>query len=72
MSVSNINNEVYIAKSDIFDKINVPERFSFETDFMQPNIGLLNIGASICDEYFIDIGSPEDYKRAQVELSFYI
>ena len=46
------------------------DSFSFETDFMTKRIGekTLKVGAFASDGYFIDIGIPEDYFRAQTEL----
>ncbi len=64
----NINGGVYIAKSSIFDKVEMPEKFSFEADFLDRNVETLKIHAFIADSYFIDIGIPEDYEKAQKEL----
>ncbi|MEO5333373.1 MAG: nucleotidyltransferase family protein [Magnetococcus sp. YQC-5] len=43
--------------------------FSFETDFLQPNINQLIVTAVVCDGFFIDIGIPEDYVAAQTLLA---
>jgi len=43
--------------------------FSFEKDFLQAREGEGSVYAFICNDYFIDIGLPEDYMRAQRELS---
>lgn len=63
-----INTGTYCLKKDIFTQNNMPEKFSFETDFMQNKINELKSNAFITDGYFIDIGIPEDYQRAQTEL----
>ncbi len=63
-----INGGVYLAKQSLFEAAELPEKFSFEEDFLKPNVGWLNVQAFISDSYFIDIGIPLDYKRAQHEL----
>lgn len=42
--------------------------FSIETDFFQKKTDAVSLAAYISDTYFIDIGIPEDYKRACVEI----
>ena len=63
----NINGGIYIINKNIFESFKLPKRFSFE-EFMHKNINDLNIYATIFNSYFIDIGIPEDYKKAQYEL----
>lgn len=67
----NINGGVYLTSRDIFDGYKLDDKFSFE-EFIQNNFRNLKITAKIFDSYFIDIGIPEDYKRAQDELRLYI
>lgn len=38
------------------------KKFSFE-EFLQENYKSLKIQTQIFDDYFIDIGIPEDYRR---------
>ena len=64
-----INCGVYLVSRRVFDGYNLPDVFSFETDFLQPFIGDLRAAAYITDAYFIDIGVPESYSRAQAELA---
>lgn len=45
-----------------------PARFSFERDFVGPQVLHLRPYAEKVEGYFIDIGVPEDLARAQVEL----
>ncbi len=61
-----------MADSGLFNRFKLPERFSFETDFMKKNLAMLNICAFVADSFFIDIGVPEDYKKAQTALVKYI
>jgi D-glycero-alpha-D-manno-heptose 1-phosphate guanylyltransferase len=64
----NINTGLYIARKDLFELIDLPEEFSFEHDFMEKYVTRINICAFCYEGYFIDIGIPEDYFRAQKEF----
>jgi D-glycero-alpha-D-manno-heptose 1-phosphate guanylyltransferase len=64
----NINAGIYLIKTDLFERIKMPEKFSFEKDFMGEKISKLDMYSMTFDKYFIDIGIPEDYQRAQKEL----
>ncbi len=66
-----INGGVYVMDKNIFDLYTLPERFSFE-EFMSQNVSSAHISSIICDEYFIDIGIPDEYHRAQNELLEYL
>jgi D-glycero-alpha-D-manno-heptose 1-phosphate guanylyltransferase len=48
------------------------DTFSFEKDFLEYNITTIRPLAYIQDSYFIDIGIPEDYSKAQLELNDYL
>ncbi len=61
-----INGGVYLLQRDVLNHF--PEKFSFEKDFLEKEIRYDTIGGYVEDAYFIDIGVPEDYKRAQKEL----
>ena len=68
-----INGGVYLLNVGDFLKLNLPEKFSFEVDFLakprnKNGVDERKFFANIQDEYFIDIGIPEDYERAQREL----
>lgn len=67
-----INGGVYVVNKNIFNKIEMPKKFSFENDFMIKYINYLKLYGFISDAYFIDIGIPKDYERAQIELSAYM
>ncbi|MEA4825801.1 MAG: nucleotidyltransferase family protein [Clostridium sp.] len=60
-----VNGGIYIINRKIMSKIqnNV---FSFENDILES--GLYNLYAFESEGYFIDIGIPEDYNKAQMEL----
>lgn len=63
-----INGGVYVMKKTIFDTVHMSiEAFSFE-EFLEANIKDIPSYAFISDAYFIDIGIPADYERAQRDL----
>ncbi|MRR54803.1 MAG: D-glycero-D-manno-heptose 1-phosphate guanosyltransferase [Deltaproteobacteria bacterium] len=63
-----INAGVYLLKPAIFSRLGLSGRFSLEVDLLQRHREELSPLAFITDAYFIDIGIPEDYDRAQREL----
>jgi D-glycero-alpha-D-manno-heptose 1-phosphate guanylyltransferase len=67
-----INGGVYALHSEIFLTDNLPDKFSFEKDYLEKFTGSRKFYGLIQDEYFIDIGIPEDFERAQTELTLNI
>lgn len=63
-----INGGVYYFKKSLFDKISTEKKFSFEKDVLEKHLEELNIQGKIFDNYFIDIGIPEDYNKAQEDF----
>ena len=68
-----INGGVYALNIEEFLKEELPEKFSFEKDYLEKKVHQQTnkkpkFFGMIQDTYFIDIGIPEDYERAQVEL----
>jgi D-glycero-alpha-D-manno-heptose 1-phosphate guanylyltransferase len=63
-----INGGVYVLNKSLFEQTNLPQKFSFETDIMENGVSKWNMQAYISNGYFIDIGIPEDYEKAQSEL----
>lgn len=63
-----ISGGIYILKRELFSGLNLPEKFSFEKDVMEKYCGQIPFSGFSFDDYFIDIGIPEDYARAQTEL----
>lgn len=55
-----INGGIYLLTKDIFNEFDLEKKFFFE-EFLQENYKLLKIQTQIFDDYFIDIGIPEDY-----------
>ena len=65
-----INGGVYVLNAEKFLSKSFPQKFSFEKDFLEKEYLSGSILGNIKDEYFIDIGIPEDYARAQKELKY--
>lgn len=65
-----INGGVYVLHVESFLKKGFPEKFSFEKDFLEKEFIHNNIYGFIQNKYFIDIGIPEDYQKAQKELKY--
>ena len=65
-----INGGVYVLQVKSFLQKTFPEIFSFEKDYLEKEYLKKDVFGMISDAYFIDIGVPEDYKRAQTELLF--
>ncbi len=63
-----INTGTYCLNKNIFERHNMPEKFSFETDFMQMKINELKSNAFETNGYFIDIGVQDDYQRFQRDV----
>ena len=63
-----INGGVYAIDRSRLDLSSLPERFSFEKEVLEPGAAIGEVGGVVSDAYFIDIGIPEDYGRAQWAL----
>lgn len=64
----NISAGVYILNIANFISHTLPEKFSIEKDFLEKFYTTEKMYGCIQDKYFIDIGIPEDYSKAQTEL----
>jgi D-glycero-alpha-D-manno-heptose 1-phosphate guanylyltransferase len=63
-----INGGVYVITKGVFEKYTPGERFSFEQDIMETEVSNILMAAHISNGYFIDIGIPLDYQKANKEL----
>ena len=63
-----INGGVYLMSRDIFENFSLEKEFSFEKEVLEKGLNVIRIQALVFENYFSDIGIPEDYKRAQKEL----
>lgn len=60
-----INAGVYLLSREILQRIPPGVPFSFEQQVLVPEVGAIRPLAFATDGLFIDIGVPEDYRRAQ-------
>ena len=66
-----INAGAYVLNINLQWPSPLPQKFSFETDFLAPEIARLAPAAYQVDGFFLDIGIPEDLDRAQTALAGY-
>ena len=67
-----INGGIYLLNKKVFQSVDLPEKFSFEKDFLEQYYTQYQMFGFVQDHYFIDIGIPEDYERAQIEFKMRI
>lgn len=63
-----INGGIYLANSGLLQGLELPAGFSFEHDYLATQCDRLPIHGFVSDGFFIDIGVPSDYQRAQSEV----
>ena len=63
-----INGGTYLLDVRRFLAHGLPLKFSFEKDYLERSVEAGILSAQAQDAYFIDIGIPEDFHRAQEEL----
>lgn len=63
-----INGGAYALHVNAFIQEELPQKFSFEKDYLEQYFDKRKMCGDIQDAYFIDIGIPEDFERAQKEL----
>lgn len=63
-----INGGVYLINIKELVNDNLPMKFSFEKDYLEKKVDGGKIYGISQDKYFIDIGIPADFERAQKEL----
>lgn len=57
-----INGGIYLLSKDIFEGFSFLGHFSFE-EFLSTNFKALKARAELFEDYFIDIGIPQDYEK---------
>jgi len=60
-----INAGVYLVKREALKRYPLPEKFSFEQDFLHAHLADLRVSAVPAVSQLIDIGVPDDYALAQ-------
>ena len=68
MAAGLINGGVYVLSERHFFDRPLPEKFSFEKDFLEKYVTDGKFLGEVFDGYFIDIGVPDDYERAQQDF----
>jgi len=63
-----INAGAYAIQKEMAWPASAGEKFSFETDFLVPQVAAIAPAAYAVQGFFLDIGVPEDLDRAQTEL----
>ena len=63
-----INGGVYLINKHLLLNKRFPQRFSIEKDYFEKDYSNTKIYGKDCNGYFIDIGIPEDYAKAQKEF----
>jgi D-glycero-alpha-D-manno-heptose 1-phosphate guanylyltransferase len=64
-----INGGVYALQINALLNEHLPDKFSFEKDYLEKYYTQRPMFGIVQDEYFIDIGIPEDYEKANKELA---
>jgi D-glycero-alpha-D-manno-heptose 1-phosphate guanylyltransferase len=63
-----INGGVYFLNREAFLGRRLPEKFSFEKDYLERFVKDKGFYGYVSEDYFIDIGIPLDYDAAQVDF----
>lgn len=63
-----INGGLYVLNVANFLAESLPQKFSFEKDYMEALYQQRNMSGLVQDAYFIDIGIPQDYLQAQTDF----
>ena len=63
-----INGGVYCVRKSAMTNLGLPDKFSLEKDFFEKYVSTVRMHGKVFDGYFIDIGIPEDFCRAQLGL----
>jgi D-glycero-alpha-D-manno-heptose 1-phosphate guanylyltransferase len=63
-----INGGIYVLQANAVLEEDFPAKFSFEKDYLEKKYVHGQIAGLVQKGYFIDIGIPEDFNRAQQEL----
>jgi D-glycero-alpha-D-manno-heptose 1-phosphate guanylyltransferase len=64
-----INGGVYLIEKNVFSSFDLPERFSFEKEVMESHIQNIEMYGQDFDNYFIDIGIPSDFEKANRDFN---
>ncbi len=62
-----INGGVYLLNREMLDRVDA-DKFSFEKEVLEKYVSVRQINGKVFKNYFIDIGIPEDYTKAQLDF----
>ncbi len=63
-----INGGLYLVNKSKVLPLEFPVKFSFESEFLETKYKEMNFGGFVSEGYFLDIGIPTDYDKAQIEF----
>jgi D-glycero-alpha-D-manno-heptose 1-phosphate guanylyltransferase len=63
-----VNGGIYLMKRRLIEKNNLPDKFSLERDLFATACKTHNFQGVIYSDYFIDIGIPEHFAKAQIDF----
>lgn len=66
-----INTGTYIFNVKSFTSISFPEKFSIERDFFEAKVDQFVMMGHVSNGYFLDIGIPSDFRKAQTEIGIF-
>ena len=64
LEIGLINGGIYVLSKKFLEDLNLPAKFSFEQEILEKQASTGILRALVFTETFIDIGIPEDYKKA--------
>lgn len=64
-----INGGIYLINRAYFQSKHLPDKCSFEKDYLEYYMQEQGFYGFLSDAYFIDIGVPEDYRQAQIDFA---
>lgn len=63
-----INAGIYFIRKNAFSQKSLPDKFSFEKDYLEAFVKEGDFYGKDADHYFIDIGIPRDYEKVQQDF----
>lgn len=63
-----INAGIYCIEKKLFTLLNLPQKFSFEKEILESKLRILKVYGFETNGYFIDIGIPSDYEKANIDF----
>ncbi len=67
-----INGGIYLIDKNFFTTMDFPDKFSIEKDCFEKMYNFFPFYGLVSKQYFLDIGIPEDYQKAQDEFKKFV